>query len=212
MRLLIIDDEAAPTNFPVVVTTADTIDNVVNFVDPINMPAGIAAGDLLLCIYTSNGSSGTSTFTAGWTAVYQDQYDSTANQLSVIWKIAAGGDALTITKTAARPLSATVYRITGGSNVYANHAQSNSATAPDPTALSPGALAAYLVFAVTAGNQASVMNSAPSGYGNIINNTCTFGGPNLGMARANVAASTVDPGASANSATVFVMATVAVAP
>ena len=200
-----------PSDFPAIETYALTIDNVVNLSDPVTLPSGIVSGDLLLCIYGENlNPLHTTTYTAGWTPVFHDVANATA-QISAIWKIADGSDSLTITKSAKAPWAATALRISGGSSVSGSAAAATSTTAPDFDPVSPG-LAAHLVFVATNGDQAATMTAAPTGFGSIINNTVTFGGCTLACASGNFAASSIDPEASTNNSTVGVMATIAVTP
>jgi hypothetical protein len=106
----------------------------------VNMPATVDAGDLLIVLFTNDGSA-TVTTPGGWT-----QLASTANgavRLSVYYKIAAGaegGTTVNFVTSASEQAAAQVYRITdwhGTTPPEISTAVTGTSTAPNPASLNP---------------------------------------------------------------------------
>ena len=96
--------------FPIVATTATSSRCSNDFGDVITMPASIAAGDLLIVVHASDTGGGTRT----WSGDFLELSDaSTTCNVGVAYKFAAGGDTLTVTKSASERFSAIALRITG---------------------------------------------------------------------------------------------------
>ena len=121
-----------------VTETAFGIDTTNHYV---NMPATVDAGDLLIALFTNDGSA-TVTTPAGWT-----QLASTANgaavRLSIYYKIAEGtegGSTVNFVTSAAEQAAAQVYRITnwhGTTPPEISTAATGVSTRPNPASLSP---------------------------------------------------------------------------
>jgi MSHA biogenesis protein MshQ len=83
------------------------------------LPAGIQAGDLLICVVESHDTVAHTTATAGWTRLYNLIVGTGGGQsASVFWKIALGGDANpTITHTAGNGIVARCSAFRGVDNI-----------------------------------------------------------------------------------------------
>ena len=111
----------------------------------INMPSGIAAGDLLLAFASNDTAVG---WTSGWTTI-DDGANSTVVQGAVFAKIAAGGDTLTITGEANDIAVVTVRVVNHGvTNVSTDITLGSAATgtdsAPNAPNCNPGSSASRL--------------------------------------------------------------------
>lgn len=96
--------------FPIIQSTNVT-DNGANTSHPINMPAGISVGDLLIVFFATDGDN-TITNWGGFSEL--DQQDDGKDIFGAIgYKIAVGSDTLTITTSVLEPSSAIMYRIDG---------------------------------------------------------------------------------------------------
>ena len=99
--------------FPQVGSTATSSNCTSVNDDPITMPSGIVAGDLLIVIHSTDVSGATRTWSGGFTEI--KDLDSSSN-IGVAYKIAAGGDTLTVTKSLAERFSAIALRITASNS------------------------------------------------------------------------------------------------
>lgn len=135
--------------FPVVAasnTTADTSGSAVT----VAMPAGIAAGDLLL-VFVAHDTDATITQSGGsdWTKI-DDGANGTAVQGCIFAKLAAGGDTLDITDgadnmdTACVSVRITGHNVTDVSSIVLGTAATGSDAAPDPPNCNPNVLDDYL--------------------------------------------------------------------
>jgi len=112
---LLIGSGAPP--FPVVAANATTLDGTLSLTANVNLPAGIAAGDLLLLFVDCTGGASTVptiTTPAGWTALTSGGLGNATKTL-VAWKTATGAEGATvaITTNIATSRSAVTMRITG---------------------------------------------------------------------------------------------------
>lgn len=143
-------------------------------IHPINLPASITAGDLLLLFCTFNGSP-TVTDPSGWTLIGQGTTPGTYDTLRIYARIADGleGATVSITINAAQRAQAIAYRIVGNRNGVTSSEIAVSAvneqaatTNPDPPNLTPSwGSAANLWIAVMFAHDGNLTISAyPSGY------------------------------------------------
>jgi hypothetical protein len=127
---------AAPLVASVTETAFDT-DTTDHYVD---MPTTVDAGDLLIAIFTNDGSA-TVTTPAGWTALASDENN--AVRCSVYYKIASGnedGTTVDFVTSASEEAAAQVYRITnwhGTTPPEISTAATGTSTRPDPASLNP---------------------------------------------------------------------------
>lgn len=141
----------------------------------ITLPAGITAGDLLVVIFGANNSTTTiTTASSGWTT--GTVQNSSANASGVVfWKIAAGGDTLSVSTGTSAQSAHTSYRITGAASTPTITQTKNDSigTNPDPPAVTPaGGSKDYLYIAAAIVSGAGVVTTnittAPTGYSNLI--------------------------------------------
>lgn len=98
--------------FPQVGSTALSSRSTNALDDVITMPSSIVAGDLLIVVHASDTTSGTRT----WSGSFVEIKDLAAtSSVGVAYKIAVGGDTLTVTKTVSERFSAIALRITAAS-------------------------------------------------------------------------------------------------
>lgn len=143
----------------------------------LNMPAGISAGDVLIAACFADGSF-TMSGSAGWTALSATTAFAGAGATSrVFWKVAAGGDAFTLSLTSSAQMLGVVWRYSSASEVYFAHATGGSTPVTPPTVTPAPGLDDYaFVLAVGfASNVANPSGGAPSGYTNA-GNAATSGG------------------------------------
>jgi hypothetical protein len=129
---------ASPPAVTSVTETAFGTDTTDHYVD---MPATVNAGDLLIVLFTNDGSA-TVTRPDGWSSLASD-VNGSAVRLSVYYKIAAGtegGTAVNLVTSAGEQASAQVYRITdwnGTTPPEISTAATNATPAPNPASLNP---------------------------------------------------------------------------
>jgi hypothetical protein len=112
---LLIGSGAPP--FPVVQASATTLDLTLALTANVNLPAGIAAGDLLLIFACFTGGASTVptiTVPAGWTQLAAGGLGAATRQL-ILWKAATGAEGATVAITTSinTVRSAAALRITG---------------------------------------------------------------------------------------------------
>lgn len=163
---------------------------------PITLPA-FSAGQLLAVVFTTDGiptltvSAGT-----GWTKL-GEQVRGTVVKSAVWWKVAAGGDALTIDTSAAERTSHASFAIDDATTLEG--ANASSINVADPPALTPSGGAIPRVWiASRSGDALDTVTGAPAGYGNLQNRLSDgLAGTGCATAAADKVASTAsdDPAA-----------------
>lgn len=159
--------------FPTVQATA--VSGVASSGSPavVSLPAGIAAGDLLIIQMGFRANSVSTTTPSGWTALFQDVIASATESGAAFYKIASGseGASVSVTLDAAHGWEATAWRITGHdlatAPVVGTRASATSAT-HTPAALSPawGALDTLWIACAQNGLAgAEVAPTYPANYG-----------------------------------------------
>ena len=158
--------------FPVVQATAQNSGTGTSHI--VSMPAGIQAGDLLLVFF---GTDGDNTITNSQTFTILDQESNgTAAFGAVLYKIAAGGDTLTITTSVSEPSSHIVYRIDGWENTFVPELSTvaeSATTNPDSTIVTPSwATDDTLYIAFEANDRNRTVSLYPADYtGSNLNET-----------------------------------------
>jgi hypothetical protein len=174
----------------------------------VTMPSTVNSGDLLLVLFTNDGSATvTDPDGAGaWTSI--STLASGANVRGSVWgKVATGsedGTGVDFATSASEEASAQVYRIKSGewsgsiAGVEAASVDSGTTTTPNPPSLDPGAWGTEntLWIAYTAGSSYTSVTTYPTNFtGGVhsISNTGT-GGASVSSASLESAAASVDPG------------------
>jgi len=178
----------------------------------VNLPSGIASGDLLLVFFNSE-SNPTITFPDGWYNLFQASY-STNVTFGAWYRIADGteGSTITVTTSTSQSTDHTSYRITSYSGTpTVGTAVTGIGTTPNPPSLTPSWGAKDILWFAAVGYWGSFNISAyPTNYTNGRKdglNLC------LGTARRELNAASEDPGTfTLTGSALWVANTVAIAP
>jgi hypothetical protein len=118
----------------------------------LNMPATIAAGDLLLAFCSNDNPSTTNMAISGWTQVYNEVVGSNVHKIACFAKIAAGSDTATLTG-ASQDYTATVKAIKRhgvtsiASDIKVATKATGTSTTPDAPSLDAGSTRNWLWLA-----------------------------------------------------------------
>lgn len=140
-------------------------------------PAGLVANDIILCFLSMDVASGAATFASGFAVLNTDSIATPDGQtFKLAWKLAAGGDTLTITgmtsSSKVAQCSAWSGRDTGNPPVTATSATNSSSNASPTTVTSNGVTAiasddlAWFVGLDTSIASATNTLTPPTGYTN----------------------------------------------
>lgn len=156
------------------------------------MPSGITAGDLLVCIFSCDENPTISA--AGWNKLGQESNGSVVTG-AVFWKIAVGGDSITVTTSTNQQASAITYRISGAFGIIGSPANGSS-TNSNPPNLNAFLSRDYLWIATRSGDSTTVATAAPSNYANLQTQAAAgTNGASTNTAERALSASSEDPGA-----------------
>ncbi len=196
-----------PPAGPIVEATAETAVSTAGTSHAVTLPAGLAAGDLILLVADIGSTAATLNALAGWTELLDENL---ANGLKVLYKVAAGGDSNpTFTSSAATRSAWVAYRISGAIDPATQAPEigttaSGSSVNPNPPAVTPtGGAKDYLwiAFFGRGGEEAdddTWTTAAPASFGTLLQKACGTAGVNLGgmvaSAHANINAASQDPG------------------
>lgn len=177
--------------FPVVQATNEASTTTAGTAHTVNLPASIAAGDLLLVFFGIGSTAATLDAITGWTELVDV---STANDLKILARTADGseGATLSVTTSASTKHSSIAYRISGAETVATRAPElstvaTGTSTGPDPTTCTPtGGAKDYLWIAAfaLAGEEAdddTWCNSAPTNYTNLLQKAAGVAGTNIGV-------------------------------
>ena len=135
----------------------------------LNLPASIAAGDMLVAIVRCPAST-TIAWPAGWTEQEQSTADASDDETSIAWRVADGteGATITITLGTSRILVGLCYRITGAAGIAFSAAAVGSASQPNSPSLSGILTAARDVLWLSIGgcDDAETLSTVPTSYTN----------------------------------------------
>ena len=179
----------------------------------LTMPAGIAAGDLLIAFFSSSGPS-TQTYSGSWAELYDMATGATLAGVGV-WLTAAGGDTLTVTSSISVDAMHVIYRISGqhaSSAPEAGTSATGNSANPDPPTLSPSWGSETTLWLAAMHHDAGTISVIPTNYTDSIKKD-DAGSPIIGTARRALTAASDDPGTFTVSAIeAWVAQTVAVRP
>lgn len=182
----------------------------------VNLPASIAAGDLLIAFARMPGTTSTFLNVAGWnnTAVFNTDIDATDDLDAIMWKIASGTEGATFSWDlfGASKGAVVTYRITGHNGGIDFQPAGATYTTTINTANSPatGTMPSddYMILALTACGGEAATFTAPTNYVNVQNansgtagattTNCRLGGAERGM----TAITSEDPGVFTHAAAV----------
>ena len=162
----------------------------------VNLPASIAAGNLLIVVFGGSAAA-TTTWPAGWNKLAGG---ATGATLDVGWKVADGSEGSTITVTTGATSitsQARAYRITGGDSVVLGTTVSiaNNASG-DPPSLTPGFSGSaldILWFAISFASTQTTISTYPTSFVNTA--VLTNGSTGLATCNRPVNGTVLDPAA-----------------
>ncbi len=192
-------DHIIDPSFPIVAASATSSRASNDFADVITMPAGIASGDLLIVIHSTDVGGGARTWSGGFTEILNK---SATSNLGVAWKIAVGGDTLTVTKSESERFSAIALRITGAHASSAPEISATvtgSSTAPNPDSVTASWGAENNLFIAFHGHDTTTTDASvtafPTSYTeNQIQGVYVASAGEPNMATQNLTAASDDPG------------------
>lgn len=212
------DEQTTTDPYPDVAATiagADSVNGTSHVIS--TFPSGTTAGDLLVVVYSVDGSPTCSTTSTGWDKIGQASNGANVTG-AVFWKIATGSDSLTITTSASERGTWVIYRITGHdpSAPIAGSASANgSSTNSNPPNVAPAAGSGAYLWIVTRSGDANLVQAtaAPTNYGALINSDeSASGGAATATAWRKATASSEDPGTFTSGSEQWVSWTIAIAP
>lgn len=202
--------------FPAVMATNTSFDTTNSTSKTVNLPASIAAGELLVIIIATGNTATVSA--SGWTFLSQDS-NGTISTMTLGYKTATGAEGATVTVTlgTARKFAATSYRISGwgGAAPEKGTAATGSSVSPDPPSLTPSwGTKNTLWLAAYSSNGSAGATGYPSSYSNGI--TATTGATatqvSIASAERQRSASSEDPGAFTQATAGWVAQTFGISP
>jgi hypothetical protein len=163
----------------------------------VNLPSGIAAGDLLLVFFSADGNP-TITLPGGWNQLFQTVCGSAVKH-GAWYRVADGteGASITVTTTASEMCAYTSYRIIDYAGTPELPTAATGTTQyPNPPSLTPSWGAKDTLWFACYGNDNNKTASGyPTNYGNGRNDVCTAStGSGVATARRELNAASEDPG------------------
>lgn len=187
---------------PVVQAVAETAVSTASTTHTINLPASIAAGDLLILILSKGSVAATINAHADWTELL-DENLAIGFYIAYRWATGSEGATTTLTSSANTRSATLAYRISGAADPATQPPQiattaTGSSTTPNSDNISPTGGAKDYLFISTFGrggeeaDDDTWVTAAPSGYSNLLQKACGVAGTNLGgmVAAAERAANT----------------------
>lgn len=176
--------------FPAIQTTNETAVSTAGTSHAINLPSGIAAGDLILILLDKGSTSATFNALTGWTELLDE---AAANGIAIWYRLADATEGATVTFTSsASTRSASIsYRISGAIDPAVQAPQLSTvataaSTAPNATVCTPtGGAKDYLwiTFFGATGEEAdddTWVTGTPTNYSGLLQKACGVAGTNLG--------------------------------
>lgn len=186
-------DPAPPDVTPTIQTTSSGASTAVNATThAITMPSGITAGDLLIIVFSSDGSVDAQITAGDWIKLDEEKNGGNVTA-AVFYKFAVGGDTATVT-TATEQTSHVVYRISGA-GVPLIAAANGDSTNSNPPDLDTGISKNYLWIATASHDSTVVASGAPASYSNLITQAAAgTGGASTSTASRAATGSSENPG------------------
>jgi len=186
---------AAPATFPVVRGqnfTANTGASASS--EAIPLPAGTAAGDLILLFMTWYDGGGTITDFNGTTELYDIDGGSSTGQGVCVYKTATGSEGGSITITTSAPEFWGVTSIAIEAGTWQGTPESMLASSNNPPSLSPSWGSAKTLWIAACHRQSGTPSSGPSGYSGFVSSGDTDGDAGQAHAYLESEAASEDPG------------------
>ena len=178
----------------------------------ITLPSDIQAGELLLVVFSVD-SDPTCTDSSGlWTKLGQTT-SFTAITGAVLYKVATGGDSLTITTSVAQQSSHIAFRVSNFSGIPTATGFGGSGINFDPPLHNPGVSKPYLWIAAGSADTTVVASVAPASYSDLQTQAAAgASGASTSTAERVLFASSEDPGVFTSSTCSWVSYTISVPP
>lgn len=159
----------------------------------ITLPSGITAGDLLLIVLAYDGTPTVSIASgSGWTILGQQNASGAGS--AIVYKVAAGGDTLSIGTSASEAVAWIAYRISGAAGVSGSSANNNDPPEHTP----PGGAQNYLWIASQQEDGILASSAPPTNYSDLhqeSNNVGSTARVSISTAQRELNAASENPGA-----------------
>jgi hypothetical protein len=168
------------SSFPTLAATATTAIGSNTTSHVVNLPAGIANGDLLLMWFRTGNTTTPHTAPSGWTEFQTNSV--TSGRTTLFWRVSDGSDGstATVTSTNARRSAAIVMRITGQAASSPIQAGAFSSSYDPDSLTASGGSAKYLWLAMCSSRQTIDITAAPTNFtGLVVASSTTLGGTNV---------------------------------
>jgi len=170
--------EYSPPGFPQIESGTAIGQETVNATShSITMPTNVQSGELILALIGIDGTEepviNTGVSGNNWTI---EDSDNTSNTGQVIWKIAEGSNALTLTTTNSEKCGFIVYRINyflPADPVKSTHATGSTINANPPSNTGDYGAVNYLWITCAITNDATIATSAPTDFSNLLTTPIT---------------------------------------
>lgn len=173
----------------------------------ITMPSGITAGDLLLIVFSTDGTADVAITAGDWVELSQAQANGVSS--GIFYKFATGSDTATVA-TGSEQTSHIVYRISGASAPYIAQTTGDS-TNTDPPNLDTGTSRNYLWIATATHDSTVVASGAPANYSNLHTQAAAgTDGASTSTAERSTTASSENPGTFTSNTEQWISSTIAI--
>lgn len=163
----------------------------------VNLPSGIAEGDLLVALIAFDGNP-TVTFPSGW-SILCNNVNGTIVRLLSAYRVADGseGASINVTSSASEGSAHISYRVTGhqgGAPIFPRTVNTGTSAAPDAPKLTNSVAAEMLYIAFCANDANVAVTGYPSGYSDGVNHRwANANGVGVAAATKNVSSQADDP-------------------
>lgn len=153
-----------PASPPEILATTSGVEPSSLLAVAIAMPAGVEAGDVLVTVFSNDGSAAATTASEGWQLLRTGVDPLNRNRGTIFWKIATGSDALTVNMAANEASAWIVYRIGNADTVDASVPASGDSTTPNPPELVLSQSRDAVWIAAFSQDSLVTVNSVPGEY------------------------------------------------
>ena len=167
----------------------------------ISLPSGINIGNIIIVAFstTSTPELNIDAAVSGekWNRLGSKVSSSSLATLTIFWKIAEGGDALTLSTSAARQSTHICLLLENGTTVSGSSDSNNGPDTDPPEHFPAGGAAERLWFVVRLATQSAGMtqlaSAAPPGFSNLLSSLPANAAPTTEVAHASSSAASLDP-------------------
>lgn len=220
--LAVVEDvaEVSADDYPIVMDIRNTIFTANTTAHNVVMPEVVNAGDLLIIVFTADGTPTFTTPSGGWSVLYSLAGATRGAAYALVAAGTEGGTNVDVVTSATEAASATVYRIANWagtiSDAEAVSVNAGAVSNPNPDAITPSWGSAANMYLTTLHCSTTTYPTAyPSGYTNFVSSDAA-GGASRGQTysiRKTAVSSTDDPGAwTFSGTTAAICGTIAIRP